>query len=40
MEIVTEHLTVAARGNSEVVNITDRVAAVLQRHHVTTTCKE
>jgi secondary thiamine-phosphate synthase enzyme len=33
MEIVTEHITVATRGNSEVVNITDQVAALLQTHH-------
>ncbi len=32
MEIITEHIKVATHGNSEVINITGQVAAVLQKH--------
>lgn len=34
MEIITEHIIVATRGNSEVVNITEQVAALLQKHNL------
>jgi secondary thiamine-phosphate synthase enzyme len=34
MEIVTERFTVSSRGNSEVVDITDRVAEILAQHKV------
>lgn len=32
MEIVTEQIKVSTQGNSEVVDITDKVATVLERH--------
>jgi secondary thiamine-phosphate synthase enzyme len=34
MEIVTEHIKVATHGNSEVVNITGHIAALLQKHNM------
>jgi secondary thiamine-phosphate synthase enzyme len=34
MEIITEHMNVDTHGNSEVINITDHVAALLQKHHL------
>jgi secondary thiamine-phosphate synthase enzyme len=34
VEIITEHLKIATRGNSEVSNITEQVAALLQKHHL------
>jgi secondary thiamine-phosphate synthase enzyme len=32
MEIVTDHIRVATHGNSEIINITEQVAALLQKH--------
>ena len=32
MEIITEHIRVATRGNSEVIDITGQVDALLQKH--------
>lgn len=34
MEIVTERLNIETRGNTDVVDITDRVAAVLKKNHL------
>jgi secondary thiamine-phosphate synthase enzyme len=34
MEVVTEHIKVETHGNSEVINITDQVAALLQKRHL------
>jgi secondary thiamine-phosphate synthase enzyme len=34
VEIITDHLSVATHGNSEVINITDQIAALLQKHNL------
>ncbi len=34
MEVITEHIKVSTHGNSEVVDITEKVIAVLQRHQL------
>jgi secondary thiamine-phosphate synthase enzyme len=34
MEILTEHIKVETKGNSEVINITDHVAALLRKHNL------
>ena len=34
MEIITEHIKVVTRGNSEIIDITEQVAALLQKHHL------
>jgi len=36
MEIITERITVATRGNSDVVNLTDRIAAFIRAHRLQT----
>lgn len=35
MEVITEHIKVSTKGNSEVIDITEQVAAVLQHHKLT-----
>lgn len=34
MEVITEHIKVSTHGNSDVVDITEKVIAVLQRHQL------
>ncbi len=34
MEVITEHISIATQGNSEVVDITEKVASCIANHHL------